>query len=234
MQGDHGLPRARTAVHDESAARTRPDHGVLVGLDGAEHVPHPRRPAVTQTGDERGLVVQRGVSHQAVRGEHLVPVVGDPAVGPAVPAAAHQTHRVGVGGSEERLGRRGAPVDQQPAARAVGEPEPSDVDALLAVRADHASEAQVQSVAAQGAQATGQPVDLGVPVHRLPALAARRPALGVETVGEVGDGLLEALRDGREVPFVVGDQCRIGLRGETVGEVEGTGGQGKFHVRGSL
>ncbi len=41
VEGDDGLPRARTAVDDERAAGTRPDDGVLVGLDGGEHVPHP-------------------------------------------------------------------------------------------------------------------------------------------------------------------------------------------------
>ena len=65
-------------------------------------------------------------------GEHLVPVVADPTAGPAVPAAARQTHRVGVGRAEERFGRGGAPVDQQPTARAVGETESSDVDRLRA------------------------------------------------------------------------------------------------------
>ena len=148
---------------------------------------------------------------EPVRGEHLVPVVGDPAAGPAVPAAARQTHRVGVGRAEERLGRRGAPVEQQPAARAVGEAEPSDVHGLGVVRADDAPEAQVQAEAAQGAQAGGQPVDLQVPVQRLLADAAGRPALGVEAVGQVGDRLLEALRDGREVLLVAGDQRRVGL-----------------------
>ena len=158
-------------------------------------------------------------------GEHLVPVVADPAAGPAVPAAAGQAHRVGVGRAEERLGRGGAPVDQQPAARAVGEAEPPDVHRLGVVRADDAPEAQVQAEAAQGAQPGGQPVDLHVPVHRLLADAAGRLALGVEAVGQVGDRLLEALRDGREVPLVAGDQRRVGLGGEAVGKVERAGSQ---------
>ena len=112
---------------------------------------------------------------EPVRGEHLVPVVADPAAGPAVPAAAGQPHRVGVGRAEERLGRGGAPVDQQPATRAVGEAEASDVHGLGVVRADHVPEAQVQAEAAQGAQAGGQPVDLQVPVHRLLARCRRAP-----------------------------------------------------------
>ena len=166
---------------------------------------------------------------EPVRGEHLVPVVADPAAGPAVPAPARQAHRVRVGRPEERLGRGRAPVDQQPAAGAVGEAEPSDVDGLGVVCADDAAEAQVQAEAAQGPQASGQPVDLQVPVHRLLARAARRLACGIEAVGQVGDRLLEALRDGREVLLVGGDQRRVGLGGEVVGQVEHAGRQG-VHV----
>ena len=93
------------------------------------------RPAAAQAGDEGGLVVERGgVPGEPVGGEHLVPVVADPAAGPAVPAPAGQTHRVGVGRAEERLRRRGSPVDQQPPTRAVGEAEPADVHGLVGRR----------------------------------------------------------------------------------------------------
>lgn len=68
-------------------------------------------------------------------------------------------------------------------------------------------------------------MDLQVPVHRLPADAAGRPALGVEAVGQVGYRLLKALRDGREVLLVAGDQRRVGLGGEMVGKVKRAGGQ---------
>lgn len=95
--------------------------------------------------------------------------------------------------------------------RAVGEAESSDVHGLGAVRADDASEAQVQTEAAQGTQTTGQPVDLHVPVHRFPADAAGRQARGIETVGHFGDRLLKALGDGREVLLVAVDQRRGGL-----------------------
>ena len=53
VQGDDGLARARTAVDDERAARSGADDRVLVGLDGAEHVAHPGRPAAAQARDER-------------------------------------------------------------------------------------------------------------------------------------------------------------------------------------
>ena len=215
------LPGARATVDDEGAAGPRADDRVLVGLDGAEHVAHPGRPVAAEAGDEGGLVVERrGVPAEPVRGEDLVPVVADPATRPAVPAAAGQPHRVGMGRAEERFGRGRAPVDEQPTTRGVREAEPADVHRLLVVRADHVAEAQVQAEATQGAQAGGQPVDLQVPVHRLLAGAAGRPAFGVESLGEVGDRPLEALRDGREVLLVAGDQPRVGLGGEAVGKVE--------------
>ena len=225
MQGDDGLPGAWTAVHDESAAGAGADDGVLVGLDGAEHVLHPGRPAAAEAGDEGGLVVERGVPPKPVRGEHLVPVVADPATCPAIPAPARQAHRVAVGGSEERLGRGRAPVDQQPTTFAVGEAEPSDVHRLRVVGADHVAEAQVQPEAAQEAQPSGQPVDLQVPVHRLLADAAGRPALDVEAIGQLGDRPLEGRRDGREVLLVSGDQRRVGLAAEAVRQRERTGRQ---------
>ena len=77
--------------------------------------------------------------------------------------------------------------------------------------ADDASEAQVQAGAAQDAHASSQPVDLHVPVRRLLAYAAGRLALGVEAVGQVRDRLFEALRDGREVLLIAGDERRVGL-----------------------
>ena len=65
VQRDDGLAGARTAVDDEGAAGPRADDGVLVGLDGAEHVAHPGRPAAAQAGDERGLVVERRRARRA-------------------------------------------------------------------------------------------------------------------------------------------------------------------------
>ena len=44
--------------------------------------------------------------------------------------------------------------------------------------------------------------------------------------GQVGDRLLEALRDGREVLLVAGDQRRVGLGREPVGKVKRAGSQG--------
>ena len=61
VQRHDRLARAGPAVDDEGAARAGPDDGVLVGLDRAEHVAHPAGAAAAQAGDERGLVVERGV-----------------------------------------------------------------------------------------------------------------------------------------------------------------------------
>jgi len=83
--------------------------------------------------------------------------------------------------------------------------------------------AQVQTEATQGAQTSSQPADLHVPVHRLLADAAECLARGIEAVGQIGDRLLEALRDGREVLLVAGDQRRGGLGGEMVGKVKHAG-----------
>jgi hypothetical protein len=68
-------------------------------------------------------------------------------------------------------------------------------------------------------------VDLQVSVHRLLAFAAGRLALSIEAFGQVGDRLLEGLRDGREVLLVAGDQRWVGLRG-VVGKVECKARQG--------
>jgi hypothetical protein len=128
-----------------------------------------------------------------------------------------------VGGAEERLRGGRAPVEQQAAAVVAGEPEASDVD-RLACGGDGPAEAQVQAEAAQGAEAAGQPVDLPVAVGRGLAFEAPRAALlladGGEAVGHLGDGLLQAGRDGGEVAFVVGDELRVGLRGEALGQLE--------------
>ena len=136
-----------------------------------------------------------------------------------------------MGGPEERLGPGQPPVEQQLTPGAVGQAEPSDVQRLGVVVGDDAAEDQVEAVAPQGAQARGEPVDLEVPVQCLLADSAGRLAFGVETLGQVGDGLLEALRDGGEVLLVVGDQCRVGLGGEVVGKNERTRGQGGSRPR---
>jgi hypothetical protein len=167
VERDDGLARTRAAVDDERASRPRADDGVLVGLNGAKHVPHPGRPVAAQAGDEGGLVVERGMPFEPIRGEHLVPVIADPPPGPAIPAAPGQTHRVGVGRPEERFCRGRAPVDQQLIARVVHEAESSDVHGLGVLFADDVAQAQVQTESAQRTQPSCQPVHLHVALHRL-------------------------------------------------------------------
>ncbi len=151
VQRDHRLPGAGSAVDDERAASPGPDDGVLVGGERPEHVAHTRRPRAAEARDEGGPVVERGGAQragdavEAVRREDLVPVVGDLSGGPAVPAPARETHRVGERRAEERLGRGGTPVHEEPAAVVVGQPEPPDVHGLRVACEDHPAEAQVDA-----------------------------------------------------------------------------------------
>jgi hypothetical protein len=225
VEGDDGLARARAAVHHERTPGGAPDDRVLVRLDGPEHVPHPRRPARAQARQERRVLVEGGGTVEPVGVEHLVPVVGDAAVGPAVPTPAEQPARVGGGGGEERLGRGGAPVDEQAASGGVGEAEAPDVH-HVAVGGEHATEADVEAEPAQRPEAGGQPVDLLVALERRLAAAARGAAGGVQAVGRRGDGLLEGGGEGREERLVVGDQARVGLGGAACIEGERAGGGG--------
>ena len=79
VQGHDGLACPRAAVDDERPTRAGTQDGVLVGLDGREHVGHPAGACAAETRDERGLVVEGGVALEALGDEDLVPVVGDPA-----------------------------------------------------------------------------------------------------------------------------------------------------------
>ena len=225
VQRDDRLAGAGTTVDDQGPARPGPDDGVLVGLDGAQHVAHPGRTAPAEGGDEGRLVVERRGVGQSLLGERLVPVVDDPAPHPAVATPAHQALRVCVGGGEERLGGRRAPVDEQPAAVGVGEPEPSDVRRPVVARlrggVDDAAEAEVEVVAAQGTQPGGQPVHLLVALEGGGAVAHRGPPHLRQPLLEVGDRPLEPGGDPGEVLPVAVDQGRVGLGREGAGEGEG-------------
>jgi hypothetical protein len=128
-----------------------------------------------------------------------------------------------VGRSEERFSHGRTPVDQQLTTRAVPQSKPSDVGRLGTVCPDNASKTQVQTEPTKSAEPSGQPVDLQIPVERLLADAGWRLPLGFEAVGQVGDRLLEALRDGLEVMLVDRDQRRVGLDAEAVGKVKCAG-----------
>lgn len=122
-------------------------------------------------------------------------------------------------GCEERLRRRGAPVDQQPAAVAGGQPEPPDVDRVPRL-GDDPPQAQVEAEPTQHPQLSADPVHLQVAVHGLLPVPARATAYLVQPFVQLGDLLLETLPDGGEVPLVIGDQCRVRLGVVTAREIE--------------
>jgi hypothetical protein len=134
-----------------------------------------------------------------------------------------------VGRTEEGLSGGGAPVDQQPSAVAVGQTQSADVERFRIVLVHDVPEAQVQSEAAQSIQPRRELVDLEVAVQRGLPGAAGKLARSIQSGGEAGRRLLEALGDGREVLLVARDEGRVGLRGQVRGQVEHSRGQG-FHV----
>ena len=157
---------------------------------------------------------------EPVRGEHLVPVVADPATGPAVASAADQAHRVGVRRSEERLGGGGAPVDEQPTTGAVGEAESAHVDRLGAVRAD--DPARGTGPARTGAAPATERSAGGSPGPS-PGLAGRRhrPPVAARRVGRTGGRWTpRGCGQGREVVLVAADQGGVVLGGKGGGKVE--------------
>ncbi len=166
VQGDHGLARSGAAVDHERALGAGADDRVLVGLDRAEHVPHPLGAVGAEAGDERGLVVERERTPVAAGLEQLVPVVDDPAPGPAVAAAAAEPHRLRGRRGEERLSRRRAPVDEEPFAVGAGEPDPADVARFFIAVDDDAPEAGVDAVAPERAEPALEPVHLEVASER--------------------------------------------------------------------
>lgn len=157
---------------------------------------------------------------EGLRREHLVPVVDDATLAPSVPAPAEQPHRVGMCGTEEGFRSGGAPVDEEMVAVAVGEPEASDPERLAAIGGDDAAHPQVDPVAPERTEATGEAVDLEVTIHGCSAgtswcEAGRSPALL-----ELCERALEAGRDGAKVVVVSRCQGRVGLGGEALGEGE--------------
>ena len=147
----------------------------------------------------------RGVTGIPLRGEHLVPVVADPTTHPAIATAAGSP--IGFACVAAKNGSAAGERQSSSNRRPVLFVSPaSDVHGLGVARVDDVSQAQVQAEAPQGAEATGQPADLDVALQRLLAQPARRPPRDLEAVGEFGDRMLQALRDGREVLLVLGDE----------------------------
>ena len=230
VQCDNGFAGARPAVDDECAARSAADDRVLIRRDRAQDVAHLGRPVLSQTCDERRLVIERcaafGVcDHLTFHGEDLIPVVGDLLAGPSVASASGQAHRIGMGGTEKRLGDGGAPVDHQLPPRAVRQSQPPDIHRFGTVRAHHVPETQVHAEPPQCAQTCSEPVHLHVPIHGRPALASRRLPFSVDAIPQVRYRLFQTPRDLGEMVLIVRDQCGIGFACQVVGQVENTGGQ---------
>jgi hypothetical protein len=212
VQRHGGLASAGAALHDEHAVERRPDHPVLLGLDGLDDVPHPAGAGGGHRGEQGGLAGQSHVPF-VVRGikiQHLVVEV-DHRAQPGADVAP-PTHAVrGRGGRQvERPGRGGPPVDQQrPVVPGVVEQaDAADVAALVSalsrgeVEVD-AAEAQAvldgaelrQLLGVEGdpafplgsclRRAAGLPQQLGQPLRRLRAHA-------VEALVEGSDVLLLA------------------------------------------
>lgn len=121
----------------------------------------------------------------------------------------------GLLGGPQGLGR--APIVVEAVAEsAQGSSEHRDVVIELP-RGGHAPPGDLQGLGVEHVAHSGRPAaaqvgdDLGLVVERGLPLQPVGGGHLVEEVREFGDRLLEALRDGREVPPVTGDQRRIGL-----------------------
>ncbi len=141
---------------------------------------------------------------------------------------------MGVGRAEERFGRGGAPVHQQPAPGVVAETESADVHGLGIVGADHPPEAQVEAETAQDGQPGGQPVDGQVSLDSLLTLAAGGFSLRIEPRRQLCNRLLDGQGKKCEILAVDCDQPRGGLVGKVRREVEHSGRPGVRVVRAIL
>ena len=232
VQSDDGLPGTRTAVDDEGAAGSRADDGVLVGLDGAEHVSHPVRPVAAQAGDEGGLIVERGVPFQPVRSEFLVPVVADPAAGPAVPARLARPIGLAwvapkngsAAGERQSISGRRPSLSVRPSRPMYTGSELS----ALTVRPRHRSRPKRRRVRSR-VVSRWTSMSRSSAFWPMPPGALRRTSRRPESSAI---DCFEAIRDGREALLVAGDQRRVGLGREVVGKVKRAGSQ-RVHVNSS-
>ena len=128
QRGDR-LSGAGAALDDEHAGQVRPDHAVLLGLDGGHHVGHPAGAGAADRGDQRGLAgqVQPVGVGELVEVEHLVVEAGDRAAPGVDVAAADQAFRVARRGGVEGARRGGAPVDQLQVVIVVAQADAADV-----------------------------------------------------------------------------------------------------------
>ena len=184
MQGHGGLAGARPALDDQDAGEVGADDPVLLGLDGGHDVGHAAGAAGREGGQQGRLAAEplALVVAERLRVEHVVLDPEDlPAAGPQVPAADHAA-RGGPGGPVERLGRGGAPVDQQRFAVVVEQPQAADVQ-VAAVGVVQPPEAEAVLGRGQLGQAPAVPGHERVPVHPGRHVAAAVVAQGPLQLG---------------------------------------------------
>ncbi len=133
VQGDDGLACARTPLHHQHAVEVAADDAVLLALDGGHDVAHAPGALLVQGGQQGRLAVERGAVGlgQPVEVEQVI-VDADDAPSPGLQMApAGHAHRDGGRGAVERLGHRGAPVDEEPCLVVVRQAQAADIEGFL-------------------------------------------------------------------------------------------------------
>jgi hypothetical protein len=144
VEGDRGLPRARTALDDEEAGERAADDGVLLGLDGGDDIAHPAG-AMTGQSREQGsfaLQVRPLIIVEGLDVEHIVLDPGDLPVGGHEVTAAGDAFGGGRGRLVETLRGRCSPVDEDLLTLRIGETDAADVGGVVLVDEVEATEAQ--------------------------------------------------------------------------------------------
>jgi hypothetical protein len=166
VQRHDRLARAGAALDHEHAGQLGADDLVLLALDGGDDVGQAAGAGLLQRRDEgagaahgRAVVVddQLAAEHARRLAEQLVLDAEELAAPRGEVPAADEAHGRAAGGPVERLGDRGAPVDDQRLLRLVGHGDAADVERLTALgtrlvdAAEHqAGVADVEVVEARG------------------------------------------------------------------------------------
>ena len=165
VERDGRLARAGAAGDHEDAGQRGAHRLVLLGLDRGDDVAHPARAMTLQRGEERGLAHDREAG--LVGGGRVEDLVVDadqlPPLGLEVPAP-DDAHGLDAGGAVERLGDRGAPVDDQRRLIGLGDGDPPDVEAVVDGTLPVGAGLQVDASEGQG---------------RVPDVQGREPPAGV-------------------------------------------------------
>ena len=141
VQRHDGLAGAGTALHHQHTGLWRTDDLVLLALDGGDDVAQLTGAATLQDRQQRAvatdalgggdaLAVVLGADAEVALAEQLVLDAQQLATLHVEVTAAHQTQRFAAGGTVERLGHGGPPVDHHRIGVLVGHGEATDVEAL--------------------------------------------------------------------------------------------------------